>query len=96
MRVREIIYVDESKRLLRSAVRLHCKIYPDETIERIFMKMAPSNSPQFVDFAELFPKIHFFFNTRHPPNLLSKYWILSQTLSTLSLDLRGENLLLRT
>ncbi len=61
MRVREIISVDESKRLMGSAVTLHCKISPDETIERIFMKNTPANSPQFVDFAELFPKIHFFF-----------------------------------
>ncbi len=81
MRVREIIYVDESKRLLRSAERPHCKIYLDETIERIFMKMAPANSPQFFYFAELFPKIRFFFNTRHPEHSAKS---IKQVLDSLS------------
>ena len=68
---------DVSRRLLRSAVRLHCKISPDEKIERIFMKMTILNAPQFEDFAKLFPQIHYIFNTRHPvPSMRSQKQVI--------------------
>ncbi len=57
---------DESQRLLRSAIRLQCKVEPGTEIERIFMKLSGENAPQLGDIANLFPKFAYFFNTRHP------------------------------
>ncbi len=64
---------EEYRRLLRSALRLHCNnSHPEEQIERVFMKMTIMNAPQFKDIAELFPQFKFIFNTRHPvPSLKS-------------------------
>ncbi len=63
---------DEYRRLLRDALRLHCKFSPEEQVERVFMKMTIMNAPQFQDLGELFPQFKFIFNTRHPvPTLKS-------------------------
>ncbi len=57
---------DESVKLLRSAMRLQCKVEPGTDIERIFIKMTIENSPHLGDIAKLFPNFAYFFNTRHP------------------------------
>ncbi len=57
---------EESVRLLRSALRLLCKVEPGTDIERIFIKMAIDNAPQLGDIAILFPNFAYLFNTRHP------------------------------
>ncbi len=63
---RKEITAEENKQLLRSAVRLHCKISPGENVERIVLKMCTLNAAQFADLATMFPNINFFLNTRHP------------------------------
>ncbi len=83
LRARGKITPEESKRLIRSAIRLHCKVEPGSGVQRIFMKMTPMNAPQFGDFGELFPKIHFFFNTRHPiPSLKSIKQVIDAIMHT--------------
>ncbi len=73
------ITADESCRLIRSAIRLHCKVEPGSGVKRIFMKMTSFHGPQFGDFGKLFPQFIYFFNTRHPiPSLKSlKHVVLS-------------------
>ena len=63
---------EESLEMIRSAVRLHCKVSPGEKVENIFMKMTPTNSPIFPDIMDIFPNFTYIFNTRHPvPMLIS-------------------------
>jgi hypothetical protein len=57
---------EENRNLLRSTVRLHCKVEPGTGVEMIFLKMCPANAPQFKDFSNLFPSFTFLFNTRLP------------------------------
>ncbi len=66
------VTVEESKRLLKSAIRLQCKIEPGSGVERIFFKLMLKHAHQMTDTGELFPQMKFFFNTRHPvPTLKS-------------------------
>ncbi len=62
------------RRLVRSAMRLHCKVEPGTGIRRIVLKMAPMASVQVEMLAEMFPDFAIVFNTRHPaaaiPSLL--------------------------
>ncbi len=63
---------EESRRLLKSAIRLQCKLEPNSGVERIFLKMTVLHAPQMLDFHALFPQFIYFFNTRHPvPSLKS-------------------------
>ncbi len=57
---------EENKRLLVSAIRLHCKVETGAEVDRIFMKMSISNAPQFEIVAKAFPEILMILNTRHP------------------------------
>ncbi len=57
---------DETRKLIQTCMRLHCKVEPDSSVERIVIKMTPSTSPMFVALHELFPQFDFLFNTRHP------------------------------
>ncbi len=79
-----LVTPEESRKLIKSAIRLHCKIEPDSDVSQIFLKMTALNGPQFVDFGQLFPQFKFFFNTRHPvPSLKS----LKTVVSTMKADL---------
>ncbi len=66
LRSKHTISTEETKELLRSAVRIHCKIAPGEELDRIVLKMCPFNAAQFAYFKELFPDFTYLFNTRHP------------------------------
>ncbi len=62
----------ESRRLLKSSIRLQCKIEPNSKVATIFMKLTAFHAPQIRDFSALFPKFVYIFNTRHPvPSLKS-------------------------
>ncbi len=73
LRAQGLVSPQESRKLLQSALRLHCKTSPEEHVERIFIKMTIMNGPQFQDLGELFPRFKFFFNTRHPVPSLKSY-----------------------
>ncbi len=79
---------DESRRLLRSALRLHCKVEPGSGVERIFIKTTVDNAPQFADIGEMFPDFQYFFNTRHPvPSLKSMVNAIDNVLTSLHFKL---------
>ena len=65
------ISLEESRELVRSAVRLQCSIAPGEEVDSIFMKLTPTNSPLLPDIMDLFPSFTYFFNTRHPVPMLA-------------------------
>ncbi len=73
LRTRGLVTPEESRKLLQSAMRLHCKVSPGEHVERIFMKMTIMHSQQFRDLGDLFPHFKFFFSTRHPVPSLRSY-----------------------
>ena len=54
----------EYRALLRSSIRVQCKVEPTSDIEHIFMKLNCFNSAQFGILRVLFPKAVLFFNTR--------------------------------
>ena len=62
---------EESRALVRSAVRLQCSVAPGETVDNIFMKLTPTNSPLLPDIMDMFPSFTYFFNTRHPVPMLA-------------------------
>lgn len=63
---------DDSRKLLKSAIRLQCKIEPNVGVDKIFMNVTAFQAPQLGDIQTLFPNFVFFFNTRHPvPSLKS-------------------------
>ncbi len=73
---------DETRKLIQTCMRLHCKVEPGSDVERIVIKMTPSTSPMFVALAELFPKFDLVFNTRHPkPSILSLHKLATHTTS---------------
>ncbi len=79
-----LVTPEESRQLLKSAIRLHCKLEPKSEVKLVFLKMTAFNGPQFVDFGQLFPQFKFFFNTRHPvPSMKS----LKTVVSTVTADL---------
>ncbi len=76
--------LDEYRRLLKSAIRLHCKVEPGSGVERIFIKLTTMNAPMFGDIAKMFPEIKLIFNTRHPlPSLKSMKQLIDTTLDSL-------------
>ena len=63
---------DKTRRIIRSSIRLHCKVEPDSKVERIVIKMTPNTSPMFRTIHEFFPDIVLIFNSRHPkPSMIS-------------------------
>ena len=63
---------DQTRKMIQSCMRVHCKVEPSSKVRRIIIKMTPSTSPMFVIIHELFPKFDLIFNTRHPkPSILS-------------------------
>ncbi len=75
------ITVEESKRLLRSGIRLQAKVEPGTDIKMIFMKLCTLNSAQFEEMSEMFPDMHLLFNTRHPtPSVRSFRYLLQVAL----------------
>ncbi len=80
LRYRNKITSEESKRLLRSGIRLHCKISPGEHVERVFFKLTVFNGAQFKDLKEIFPDFCYIFNARLPISSLKSFWQAFQVL----------------
>ena len=54
----------EYERMMRSVMRVQCKVEPSAGVERIFIKMVCYNAAQFGMLHKLFPEFALFFNTR--------------------------------
>ncbi len=57
---------DTYNKLIRSCMKLLCKVEPGMDIDRIFIKMTCISAPQFEIIHKLFPEMNLVFNTRHP------------------------------
>ncbi len=64
MRWRKTITAQESKLMLKSSLRLLCKVSQGEKVDTFFFKMTVMDAPLFPDINELFPDFKLFFNTR--------------------------------
>ena len=60
------IPLDEYRRLLRSCVRLLCKVEEGEEVDLLAVKMNAMVAPQYKIIKEMFPQFKMVFSTRHP------------------------------
>ncbi len=81
LKYKGIITPDECRRLLKSGIRLHCKISPGEFVERVFFKFTIYNAPLCQELKSIFPEISLIFNTRHPTPSLKSYWQIFKVIS---------------
>ncbi len=82
LRHKGIITPEESRRLLKSGIRLHCKISPGESVERVFLKFTTYNGPLSKELHSMFPQIALIFNTRHPTPSVKSYWQVWEAMSS--------------